>query len=451
MNLPPPSEWEAQLARRHLVDFVPFATPHYMRPTHLAPLLERFERAFRGERQMVVCHAPPRHAKTESVMHVPAWTLRQDPTFTISYSTYGDRLSRSKSRKARAIAERTGVSLESTALNEWRTAKGGGVLAGGVGGPLTGHGVRLAIIDDPVKNRAEAESPVHREKLTDWYEDVLKTRVEPGGSIFCFMTRWHPEDLAGYLIKKHGFEYLCFPAIDGKGNALWPEGGWTVAELEQKRGNAYTWASLYQGQPRPRGDNVFDGCTTYDRLPNAYQAGYGVDLAYTKKTKSDWSIALRLLREDRGAKGKPLFYVANVVRKQERAPAFRRRCAALHQAEPAAPWRWYAYGPEVGVADLFDTEDGVPIEAISAEGDKLIRAGPVAEAWNDRRVLVPKNAPWLNDFLEVVNGFTGVNDSQDDDVDALAAAFDLLSDGSDDDVEEDPGPPQRMGLGAQRL
>lgn len=451
MKLPPPSEWEEQHARRHLVDFVPYATPRYLRPSHLAPLLDRFERAFRGERQKVVCHAPPRHAKTESVLHVPAWTLRQDPTFTISYSTYGDRLSRSKSRKARAIAERTGVALESTALNEWRTAEGGGVLAGGVGGPLTGHGVRMAIIDDPVKNRAEAESSVHREKLTDWYEDVLKTRVEPGGSTFCFMTRWHPEDLAGYLIKNHGFEYLCFPAIDGDGRALWSEGGWTVEELEQKRGNAYTWASLFQGQPRPRGDAVFDGCSTYEKLPNNYRAAYGVDLAYTKKTKSDFSVAVRMLRQDRRGE-KPLFYVASVLRKQERAPYFRKRLVTLHEQEPGAPWRWYAYGAEVGVADLFDTEDdGVPIEAISAPGDKLIRSGPVAEAWNDHRVLVPRNAPWLGDFLDIVNGFTGVNDAHDDDVDAMAAAYDLLTGGDESDIDEDPGEPQRMGLGAQSL
>jgi len=383
-------------------------------------------------------------------LHVPSWALRQNPYLTFSYSTYADTLARSKSRKARAIAERVGIGLASSTLNEWRTKEGGGLLAGGVGGPLTGHGVNIAIIDDPTKNRAEAESSAVRQRQRDWYEDVLKTRVEPGGSIFCFMTRWHPEDLAGYLIDEHDFEYLCFPAINAKGDALWPDGGWTVAELEHKKGNAYTWASLFQGQPRPRGDNVFDGCHTYSELPKMFQAAYGVDLAYTKKTKSDWSIALRLLRAIH-TDGKPIFYVAKVVRKQERAPAFRQRCARMHDAEPGAPWRWYAYGPELGVADLFDIEDGVPIEAISAPGDKLIRSGPVSEAWNEGRVLVPENAPWLEDFLACVNGFTGVNDSQDDDVDALAAAYDLLADGLDADGPSDPGPPQRMGLGALSL
>ena len=86
---------------RSLPDFISWASPKYMRPTHLEPLLRRFELAVEGVPQRVCCSAPPRNGKTESVLHVPAFALRRKPELTLSYSTYADRLSRSKSRRLR--------------------------------------------------------------------------------------------------------------------------------------------------------------------------------------------------------------------------------------------------------------------------------------------------------------------------------------------------------------
>ncbi len=463
--LPTLEEVDRDLAWRHIIDFIPWATKRYAAPRHLTPLLERFELALAALRppgvipdkskpvlkpQTVVCHAPPRHGKTEGLLHAIAWTLWKRPDVCFSYTTYGDALSRRKMRLLRALLDRLGVVLVTRNLNDLRTAEGGGVIAGGIKGPLVGEGIQIAIIDDPIKNQVEAQSQTDRTSKEDWFDTGLQTRLEPGGSVFCFMHRWHPEDLAGYLIKKHGFEYLCFPAINAKGEALWPE-RWSVASFDNKKKVAHVWAALYQGQPRPRGDAVFEGVNTYTRLPDSYRSGFGVDLSYSGKTKSHWSIALRLLREEIPGH-KPKFYVASVLRKQERAPAFRARCGKLHQDDPGARWRWYTSTTEQGVADLFDTEDGAPIEAelASGVGDKLVRAGPVAEAWNDNRVFLPAKAVWLEDFLTVVLGFTGVNDSCDDDVDALAAAYDVVQDGGDDEPEE-PGPRVYTGLAENSL
>lgn len=461
--LPTIDESDRDLARRHLLDFIPFATPRYSAPKHLQSLLDRFELAVQAlcvipdkakpvAPQRVVCHAPPRHGKTEALLHAIAWTLWLHPWICFSYTTYGDTLSRRKMRLLRQLLRRIGVPLVTSNLNDLRTPEGGGVIAGGIKGPLVGEGLHIAIIDDPIKNQVEAQSQTDRTSKEDWFDTGLQTRLEPGGSVFCFMHRWHPEDLAGYLIKKHGFEYLCFPAINSKGDALWPE-RWPVSSFESKKKIAHVWAALYQGQPRPRGDAVFDGVHTYRQLPKVYTSGFGVDLAYSAKTKSDWSIAVRLLREEMGEGKKPRFYVAKVLRKQVRVPVFRALCVELHKADLGARWRWYVSTTEQGVADLFDGDDGFPLEGILAKGDKLIRASPVAEAWNDGRVFVPENAPWLEDFLTCVTGFTGVNDSQDDDVDALAAAFDLLAqDGGDEDFETPPDADEvRMGVGAHSL
>ncbi len=467
-QLPTLAESDRDLAWRHIIDFVPWATPWYKSLPHLEPLFERFELALAAlpppgvirskaptaKPQLTVCHAPPRHGKTEGLLHAIAWVLWKRPDVCFSYTAYGDVRSRRAMRLLRQLLKRIGVRLVTHNLNDLRTEAGGGVIAGGIKGPLVGEGIHIAIIDDPIKNQIEAQSQTDRQSKEDWFDTGLQTRIEPGGSVFCFMHRWHPDDLAGYLIKKHRFEYLCFPAIDAKGNALWPE-RWPAESFDLKKKVAHVWAALYQGQPRPRGDAVFEGVTTYTKLPVVYSSGFGLDLAYTAKKKSDWSIALRLLREERAAPQKPLFYVARVTRKQVRSSKFRSICHQLHLRDPHARWRWYGSTTERGSAELFEGEDGIPLEGelASEKGDKLVRATPVAEAWNDGRVLVPESAEWLDDFLAVVQGFTGVNDAVDDDVDALAAAYDLLVEGDAGELGDSdlPDEPLRTGIGAGSL
>lgn len=430
--LPRLTDIDAELARRHLLDFVPYQSKRYESPLHLSPLTDCIEAAVRGEPQFVVCHAPPRHAKTETVLHTPAWALQQNPELVFSYSTYADRLSRSKARKARMLAEASGLVLPLRNLNEWRNAEGGGMLAGGVGGPLTGHGVNIAFVDDPVKNRIEAESGTYRERLWDWFNDVLLTRIEPGGSVFVFMTRWHPDDLSGRLIKD-GWRYICLPAIDAEGKPLWGK-RWTAEELAKKRRRVgeYTWASLYQGQPRPRGGTLFGDPSTFTDRPTNYRAAFGVDLSYSAKTSSDYSAVVKMMKS--GGK----VYVVHAMRKQVRAPKFKRLCRALHRAEKAAPWLWYTSTTEQGVAHLFqEGPRSVPLEPRLAKGDKFTRAQMYAAAWNRGDVLLPKNAPWLDEFLSEHATFTGHDGDTDDMVDAAVAAFDSL----DEPIEDiDPTP-----------
>jgi len=408
---------DEELALRSLADFVPSVSPKYMRPTHLEPLLRAFELAVDGIPQRVCCSAPPRHAKTESVLHVPAYALRRYPEKTLSYSAYGDRLARRGSRKARRLVDSLGIETTGN-INEWRTSEGGGLLAGGVGGPLIGMGVDIAIIDDPVKNRAEAESETYRARLVDWMRDVLMSRIEPGGSIFCFMQRWHPNDLIGSLVDE-GFELIQLPAISTAGDALWPE-RWPIEALRAREAEVgeYTWASLYQGNPRPRGSTVFDGCHIYETPPVMYRTGGGMDSAYSEKKTADYSAYVKMRRQ--GSK----YYVMSAKRVREPAPMFKAR---LHQAhEPGMTWRWYVATSELGAAALFGGSDGIPVFGAVAKADKFIRALRYAAAWNRGDVLVPKSAPWLEDFLSEHASFTGVNDRRDDLIDAAVAAFDVL-------------------------
>ena len=121
----------------------------------------------------------------------------------------------------------SGVSLapDSQAANRMNTNKGGTYVAAGVGTAVTGRGADIALIDDPFKDREEADSERRRELVWDWYRSTLYTRLMPGGAVVLIQTRWHEDDLAGRLLEleRDQWEVLELPAIDQHGAALWPE------------------------------------------------------------------------------------------------------------------------------------------------------------------------------------------------------------------------------------
>lgn len=413
-----------------LQDFVPETTPDYSKPVHLEPLTQKLEEA--AHRPIRLCvSVPPRHGKSDTIFHWIAWMLRQEPRLRIAYIGYAAEFAEKQVAKCRRVCERAGVDFGAGAdrAGYFETAEGGSVTGQGAQGQLTGLGFHIIVVDDPHKNRAEAESKTIRQRIIDGFEDDIETREEPTGtSIVVVHTRWHPDDLIGHLTGKRGWDLINLPAINDNGEALAPH-LWPVEKLEKHRRNKYKWESLYQGRPRPRGSEVFRG-VTYCRLadiaaiPANAPASIGVDLAYTEKTRADKSISLVLLKHGADEDGDPLFYVVDVVRRQCEAPDFVRDLRAHSKKYPRARMRWYAAGTEKGGGDFIKREVR-KLEVQPATADKFVRATPVSEAWNEGRVLVPEDAEWAEDFVDVVVHFTGVNDSEDDDVDALAAAYDL--------------------------
>ena len=219
-----------------LLDAIPRVSPRYEPPVHLAPVVELLERS-RREPVRGLVSVPPRHGKTELIAHGLAWLLSRDPRRTHAYVTYAAQVAYSKSRSIRDYARTLGVPIrpDAEALHEWRTPERGGLLATGIGGPLTGHGVDgVLVVDDPTKNREEAESAVLREKNHGWFTSVAMTRVEPRGSVIVVHTRWHEDDLIGRLAGEADWEYVNLPAIAPDGAALWPS-RWPVEELAKKR------------------------------------------------------------------------------------------------------------------------------------------------------------------------------------------------------------------------
>lgn len=420
------------------LEVVPRLSPQLTRPDHLAPYANQLDDAV-GSDLRVCFSAPPQHGKTVVTLHaLIRWMALPHigRPLRFAYCSFSQERADEVAREARELAFAAG--LEPTGrLRRWRVNTGAEVKFVGIGGPLTGYPVSGAlIVDDPIKDREEASSKRYRDRAYDWLTDVALSRLHPGAAVIVMATRWHVDDLTGRLTtrSRDPWPLVNLKAVwDGHGTdplgrelgeALW-ESGRPREWLRQFEASPLTWASLYQGEPRPAGDAVFGGAAFVEALPtDPHRVGYGVDLAYTAKTSADWSVLVELWRIERRG-DKPLFVVADVVRRQCPAPEFvdqlRRK---LNQA--SGPMLWYAAGTEKGAAD-FVKASGVPLVAKPPRGDKLTRALPVSEAWNDGRVLVPRGAPWSRDFLAVVEGFTGVHDAHDDDVDALAAAYDVLA------------------------
>lgn len=405
-----------------LMSWIPVASPHFEEPTHLTSVVDVFEQIKLGKANLrVVIHAPPQMCKTETIMHGLNWLLRSSPNQQHAYATYSWERSSRVSDKCWDIGTRAGFAPKGI-KKHWGHSNSK-ILWTSVGGPLTGEAITesgLLIIDDPNKDRGEAESPTIQAKQRDWLHDVALTRVHPGGSVILNMARWSEQDLAGYAVKELGFTYICLPALDMNDNSLWPSQRPFEFLDEIRQSNEYTWSSLYQGRPRPRGTEVFKSSTTYTALPTkGLRKGYGLDCAYTAKTKSDWSVMLK------GVKVGDILFITDMRRKQEAIEDWQKTIAEF--TRPGDEILWYVGGQEKTIASLL--RPIVPNRHLivkPATIDKLARALGAAAAWNMGLIQVPEQASWLEDLLSEVQGFTGVNDFHDDIVDALAALWDLL-------------------------
>jgi len=257
-------------ARRSLLAFTDYTLPQYKRASHHELIAAKLEAVERGEIDRLMIFMPPRHGKSElASKRFPAWCLGRDPTRQIIAASYNSDLANDFGRNVRNIVAEPefgqcfpGVSLatDSAAANRMNTNKGGTYVAAGVGTAVTGRGAHIALIDDPFKDREEADSERRRETVWDWYRSTLYTRLMPGGAIVLIQTRWHEDDLAGRLLEEGGdtWDVLELPALNEQGEALWPE--WYPVEALQRIKNAVgprEWSALYQQQPQPDDGTFF--------------------------------------------------------------------------------------------------------------------------------------------------------------------------------------------------
>ncbi len=427
-----------------LLDFVRYINPTFERPDHLAPFAAELERGF-TESVEAGFSAPAQVGKSELIWTALARFMVRNPTKRNAYVTASAEFSERKSRTIQEYARRARVELNPRcqSASYWETMQGGSLLAIGIGGQFIGSGIDgWLVIDDPHRNRAEAESAVRREGVHSWFASA-GGRLHPGASTYINHHRWHEDDLIGRLSNNEDAPFKCInlPAINPDGTSIWPSKR-PIEWLENKRARVgeYEWESIWMGNPRPKGSKVFRDTYLYSERPKLFRVGIGIDCAYTSSTKSDRSVAIVLAKSlDAATLGK--YFVLSCYSEQVEAPAFLQVLRGLMVAWPGAPMLWYGAGAERGIADFLIAEK-IPLIYQPATADKFVRSQPTAADWNGGKILVPGGEGhmwdqiWVANLLSVVLGFTGYKDKRDDEVDALAAAHDAL---------DQPAAPRGMG------
>ncbi len=219
-----------------------------------------------SEKHILCLSIPPRHMKSVIISNaLPAWWILNHPQDELMLVSYGQSLARDNLRACRQLLEEDIVrriwGQREDVLNNADSLQLAGkqngrpnLIASGVGGPLTGKGCNILVVDDPIKDAQQADSPTYRQRLIDWFNMVATSRLAPGGKIIIVATRWTYDDLIAYEIENVPEEVIVInhPAISEEGTALWPE-RYTVEELESKRRimGSRSFEAQYQGRPTP--------------------------------------------------------------------------------------------------------------------------------------------------------------------------------------------------------
>lgn len=435
------SPFEAELARRHMPDFLALVVPDYQRAKHIDLLCERLEALERRDIRRLMVFMPPRHAKTlHCSQALPAFWLGRRPAESVILASHSAELAEQNSRRARAFLqdprwpfEGVAVSPESAAVGRWATTANGGIRAAGVGGAITGFGSHLLAVDDPFKDRADADSAAVRETVWTWYSQVALTRLQPGGVVLIVSTRWHTDDLCGRILSSPGaaeWEVLSLPALAEEsdplgrkvGDPLWD--AWydreTLEALREEMGSR-AFSALYMQAPTPDAGAVFQRAWLegrYSKLPDLHVV-QAVDSAFKTGVANDYSVVATW-----GTDGK-WFYLLDVARGRWEFPellAAIEREAAEHS--PTAILVEDAAAAQSAI-QVLRRETSLPIVPVKAEGTKVSRAEAVSPLFESGKVLLPEQEPaWLGDWVEEHVTFDA--GKHDDQVDTTSMALKRL-------------------------
>lgn len=451
-------------ARAHVLGWSSFVDPTYRRPKHIWLLADYLMRVERGEIKRLIVEMPPRHGKSETTtVKFPAWYLGRHPDRRVIIASHTAELAVRFSARARDTfdsyaPEIWGLSVQaaSSAMTRWDIenpeaepgSPPGGMIAAGVGGPITGTGAHLAIIDDPIKDADQANSRTQRDGLWDWYRFVLRTRLMPNAAVVLVLTRWNEDDVAGRLIRQaqddpnaDQWTILRLPALAEEndqmgravGEALWPEqyGVGALTAIQASVG-PYVWAALYQQRPQPIGGAIFkrehfryfredgdvyilnDGDVVKRVKASDCRRFATVDVAASLSTIADYFvISIYALTP-----AKDLLHLEQIRVRMEgpdQVPLLER----THQR-----WRVGYFGIE-GVAYQLTLvqsaiRKGLPVRKLDADRDKVARALPAAARVESHSVFFRQGAPWLGALEDELLAFP--RGEHDDQVDTLAYA-----------------------------
>lgn len=457
----------ARARRGGLLSFTMLTKPDYEVRWHNQRIARALTKFVRKEIRRLIILAPPRHGKTElAARRLPALIHGMYPNDEILAMSYNSDLASDNTVDVQRIMDRPEYSsifpnsriTPDGKLSKYARSKNehelipiqhpdrlwtfpqGSYRSAGLGGAFTGRGGNWGIIDDPIKNRQDADSKAYREQLWNFYSSTFRTRMEGFGSILLMMTTWHADDLAHRLINlmredPHAdqWEILRMPAIrediedpsDPRmiGEALWPE-KFDIPELTALRANnERDFAALYQCHPTAEGGNIIksDWIQRYESIPQKFdKVVISCDFAVKDKKGSDYNVIqvwgrlganCYLLHQERGHWDFPLT-CTKLVEVCRLWPSAHKK---LIEAK--------ANGPAV-IQTLKSKING--LVGVEPRGDKIARLHAVAPMYQAGNVWYPsaRMAPWINVHMVELTDFpNGVNDDQ---VDAATQALDEL-------------------------
>lgn len=260
----------------------------------------------RGDARIILT-MPARHGKSEFLsVNTPIWFLEKWPAKFVMSISYGSELATDFSLKVRDTLQnedlhhllRTRIRQDKKRVDRWLTPDGGGLTAAGIGGPLTGRGADLMLIDDYIKNAQDSLSVGQLKSTWEWFKSTAYTRLEPGASLVILATRWNVNDLIGRCIKDmpgENWKVINLPAIAeahdplGReiGEALWPERFPIERLLRIKDAlGSYWWDAMYQQHPKAS----MAGQDLGDKIKIISPSDLPTDLHATKRIRT-WDIA----------------------------------------------------------------------------------------------------------------------------------------------------------------
>jgi len=450
------------LAKQSLIDFTRWTYPQYVAdPAHWL-IARHLEKVISGEITRLMIFAPPQHGKSELVsVRLPAFWLGKRPDDPVILSSYGASLAERHSAEARSCVESEAYAeifrnvktrQDSRAKQLWRIAgKRGGMLAVGVGGPVTGHGASLGIIDDPFENWKQAQSLTVRNQVWDWWRGTFRTRIWENGAIILVMTRWHEDDLAGRLLSEQGERWtiLRLPAVAESqperdeshalvglppglpdplgrqaGEALCPQrfSAEALGEIRRDVGGV-VWYAEYEATPRQPEGNKFK--RQWFQIVNEIPSG-ARRIRYWDKagTEGAGNFTTGLLMAEYQSR----YYVEDVVCGQWSDLARDQTMRLTAELDGINVEIWAEQEPGSGGKDSANATlrnlAGFTVHVEVASGSKEVRAGPFAaqcEALNMFLKRASWNAAYINELCAFPNG------TNDDQVDASSGAFSKLA------------------------
>ena len=406
--------------------------PKFELAMHHSLMADLLEAVGRGDLWRLMLFLPPRHGKSLLATQIfVAWYLGCHPARSIISASYGQELADDFGRQVRnlinspvhrAIFPECRLANDSSSMHRFATTAGGSYFAVGCGGPITGRGADLLLIDDPIKGAEDARSDVSRRSTHEWYSSVARTRLQPGGAIVLISTRWHWDDLAGRILTSDGgghWHVLSLPAVAEvdesfrrAGEALWPE-KFPLEVLDQLRKDVgpAVWAALYQQRPSAADGTVFkrEWFCFYRERPRLKRIVQSWDTAYKAGAENDYSVCTTWGVAENG------YYLLHCWRGRVEFPELKKRMKWL--ASEYRPNQILVEDRASGqsVIQELRCETALPIIAVKVDRDKTARAEAVTPLMEAGKVFLLESAPYLPDYLDEFAAFpTGVHDDQVD-------------------------------------